>query len=41
MAQGRLSDLAFLSIERDRFSDVDRDNILRTFANVKARKHVF
>ena len=41
MVQGRLSDLGLLSIERDRFAEVDQDNILRTFANAKARKHVF
>ena len=41
MAQGRLSDLALLSIERDRSAAVDRDSILRTFANAKARKDVF
>ena len=41
MAQGRLPDLGLLSVERDRFSRVDRDNLLRTFTNAKARKHVF
>ena len=41
MAQGRLSDLALHSTERDRFAEVDRDSIVRTFANAKARKHVF
>jgi len=41
MAQGRLSDLGLLSIEKDRFKDIDRNTIVRDFANAKARKRAF
>jgi len=39
MTQERLSDLGLLSIERERFKDIDRDG--HKFANAKARKRVF
>jgi len=39
MTKERLSDLGFLSIERERFKDIDRDG--RKFANAKAGKRVF
>ena len=41
MTQDRLSDLGLLGIEKDRFSDIDRDAIVRDFANAKARKRKF
>jgi len=43
MTQGRLSDLGLLSIERERFKDIDGNAIGRRpkFANAKARKRVF
>jgi len=40
MAQERLSDLGLLSIERERFKDIDRNAIGRKCANTKARKWV-
>ena len=39
MAQGRLSDLVLLSIEKDRFKHIDRNTIVRDFG--KARKRAF
>src|SRR6218665_3661153 len=36
MAQERLSDLGLLSIERERFKDIDRNAIGRKCANAKA-----
>ena len=41
MTQERLSDLGLLSIEKERFKDIDRNAIVRDFANVNARKHIF
>jgi len=41
MIQERLSDLGLLSIERERFKDIDRNAIGRKWANAKARKGVF
>ena len=41
MAQERLSDLAILSIQRDRFSEIDKHIILKDFAHSKARKKYF
>ena len=38
MAQDRLSDLDILSIEKERFSDIDGNAILESFAQAKARK---
>jgi len=39
--QVRLSSLAILSIESQRLDDVDTDNIIDTFADIKARKKSF
>jgi len=41
MTQERLSDLALLSIEKERFKEIDRNAIVRDFANAKARKRSF
>ena len=43
MTQERLSDLhvGLLSNEREHFKDIDRNAIVRDFANAKARKRVF
>ena len=37
MSHDRLSDLGILSIERDRFSEVDKRKVLEMFAQRKAR----
>jgi len=41
MTQERLSDLGLLSIEKVRFTDIDRNAIVRDFANAKASKRTF
>ena len=41
MTQERLSDLGLLSIEKERFKDIDGNAIVRDFANAKARKVAF
>ena len=41
MTQERLSDLALLSIEKERFKEIYRNAIVRDFANAKARKRSF
>ena len=41
MAQDRLSDLGILSIEKERFSEIDGNAILESFAQTKARKRNF
>ena len=41
MGQERLSNLGILSIERDRFSEIDRNSIIRSFAQSTARKKEF
>jgi len=38
MSHDRLSDLGILSIERDRFSEVDKRKVLEMFAQRKARR---
>jgi hypothetical protein len=38
MSHDRLSDLAILSIERDRFREIDKRHVLEIFAQKKARK---
>ena len=38
MSHDRLSDLGILSIERDRFSEVDKQKVLEMFAQRKARR---
>lgn len=38
MSHDRLSDLGILSIERDRFSEIDKHKVLEMFAQRKARK---
>lgn len=38
MSNDRLSDLGILSIERDRFSEIDKRKVLEMFAQRKARK---
>jgi len=38
MFHDRLSDLGILSIERDRFSEVDKRKVLEMFAQRKARR---
>lgn len=41
MMQDRLYDLAIISIERDLCENVDYDNIIEKFAEIKARKLIF
>ena len=41
MTQERLSELALLSVEKDRVKDIDRDAVVRDFAIAKARKRAF
>ena len=41
MTQERLSDLALLSIEKERFKEIHRNAIVRDFANANARKRSF
>jgi len=38
MSHARLSDLGILSIERDRFSEIDKRTLLEMFAQRKARR---
>jgi len=38
MSHARLSDLGILSIELDRFSEIDKRKVLEMFAQRKARK---
>jgi len=38
MSHARLSDLEILSIERDRFSEIDKRKVLKMFAQRKPRK---
>src|SRR6218665_1734728 len=40
VTQERLSDLGLLSIERERFKDIDRNAIGGKCANAKARKYI-
>ena len=38
MMQDRLSNLALLSIEANRFKEIDKDSLIRDFANSKAQQ---
>jgi len=38
MSHDRLSDLGILSIERDRFSEVDKRKVMEMFVQKKARR---
>ena len=38
MMQDRLSNLALLSIEANHFKEIEKDSLIRDFANSKARR---
>ena len=41
MSQDRLTYIAFLSIERDKFNSIDYDMIVDEFAEEKSRESIF